>query len=722
MKKLLFFFFSFVWAQQAITLEAIYQYYRFFPRYSTGKAFWRPMHIHWWKEDNRYYTFLSDNHLIKSHLWKANENDTLIYAKEWSPCFDTPIETYFISEDLQYVLVKTKSKSIYRYSDSAQYYFMHLQQKQCQSIMNGAFVQEATFSPNGKWVAFVYRRNLYVQNIENNRIYPITDDGAMNQIINGHTDWVYEEEFGFTRAYEWAQNSRYIAFLRFDESQVPSYTLVHYGDSTYPTYYTFKYPKAGYNNAIVTLWIYDLTTQQKWQIPLQADANAYIPRIRWYNNQLFIFYLNRQQNHLQLYRYNPKTKQLKKFLEEKSNTYLEISNDMFTPLPSSLGFLWKSERDGYYHIYHYDTAGKLIRQITKGKWEVAKILGFDAKKKWIYYLSTEPTPLERHLYRISLDGKKKERLTFRQGTYKIQFAPNMRYYLSTFSSDLTPPYITLEDAYKKKTLKVLVSNDDLKKRLSSYALSPKRYFKIPINDSLYLNAWMITPVDFDSSKRYPVLFSVYGGPGSQTVKREYSPFEFFWYQYLAQQGIIVVSVDNRGTGARGRTFRTCTYRRLGIIESDDMAAAAQYLKKLSFVAPDKIGIWGWSFGGYLSAMCLLRYPKVFRLAVSVAPVSDWRLYDTIYTERYMDTPQNNPEGYQQTSLLTYAANLEGDFLLIHGTADDNVHWQHSTLLAKALIKADKHFQMFVYPDKRHGIAARYHVFSTITNFLIQHLK
>ncbi len=704
-----------------VSLKDIWKYYKFYP-VNTASAFK-------WTEKSPYVLEKdAQGNIVKINILKEEYKPNILFEYDRISDNYPSVKDFSLSPDGKKILLLIERQPIYRHSFSGKYLVYDIKKQEVFPVFKEKPVREVTFSPDGKNLAFVYENNLYIQSLENPEdIRQITDDGEINKIINGHSDWVYEEEFGLVRAYEWSPSGNAIAYLRFDESNVKQFTMMTYKGNLYPEPVTFKYPKAGEENSKVSLHVYKLETGTYYQLAIPTKfQDYYIPRIQWHPEREIICYLvlNRLQNHVEFWQHKLSDKSDKKIFEEKTDTYLQLDAQTWKFLPENKGFLWRSEKDGYYHIYHYDWNGKLIKQVTKGNWEVLKILGYDPKTDYIFYSSSEKSPLEKHIYKIKLDGSRKKALTSRTGTHSATFSKDFKYWIHTFSDDLTPPQISVENTYSEKTEKVLVTNKSLLERISQYNISPKEYFQIPLKNGEKLNAWIIKPHNFDSTKKYPVLMFVYGGPGSQTVKRGYDPFNFFWYQYLAANGYIVISVDNRGTGARGRDFRTVTYKQLGKIEAEDQAEAARYIKKLPYVAEDRIGIWGWSFGGYLTTLCLVKFPGTFKVGIAVAPVTNWKFYDTIYTERFLQTPQQNSRGYEENSPINFVHKLEDKYLLIHGTADDNVHVQNTMELINALVRANKQFDLMIYPDQNHsifGYNTRLHLFKKMSDFLFENL-
>ncbi|GAB3793986.1 S9 family peptidase [Spirosoma humi] len=684
-----------------------------------------------WMKTGGFYTTLDNGKITRFTITTGAPVETLFDARQATVSGsnkNVTVDGYQLSADERKLLITTQEEPIYRRSSKAEYYVYDLGTKQLVPLSKGGKQQHAAFSPDGKRVAFMRDNNLFVVDLGTKKETKLTTDGKQNAIINGGADWVYEEEFSMARAFEWSPDSKRLAWIRFDESRVPEYDMQLWG-TLYPVEYRFKYPKAGEANSVVTVWIADVLTGRKVQAQTGTEMDSYLPRIQWTKNAalLSVRRLNRLQNKLDLLHVSATTGQATAVLTETSPTYvdLEFTDDLLY-LNDGKSFLWSSERSGYKHLYRYDMSGKLIQPITSGNFEVATVSGVDEKTGTVFFTSTEASPLDRHLYRIGLDGQNKQRLTNEAGTYTANFSPDFSYYLLYHTSANAPVMVWLRSTQTLEDQRVLESNEALKTRLITYTLAPKRFFQTKSADGTPLNGWMIRPTDFDSTgtRKYPVLMFVYGGPGSQTVKNEWDSRDFFWYQTLVQKGYIIVSVDGRGTGARGAAFRTATYAQLGKLETEDQIAAARGLKMLPFVDPARVGIWGWSYGGYMSALCMTLGADVFKAGISVAPVTNWRFYDTIYTERYLKRPQENASGYDDNSPVTHAAKLRGPYLLIHGTGDDNVHFQNSIAFQDALITAGKQFQSFYYPNRNHGIYGgntRLHLYQMMTNFIEKNL-
>jgi len=626
---------------------------------------------------------------------------------------------YKFSDDESQVLLATNEVSIFRRSSLGDYYVLDTKTNKVTPVSDKK-IQEPTFSPNGKKVAFGLNNNLYIKDLSTGKTTQITFDGVKNKIINGITDWVYEEEFAFVRAFEWNANSDKIAFIRFDETNVPEFSMDVYGQNLYQTQTVFKYPKAGEANAVVSLHIYDLKTNKAEAVKVSKAYNDfYIPRIKWTNdaNILSAHYMNRHQNELDLWMIDAKKNKAFMAIEEKDKAYIDVTDNLTFLKDDS--FIWTSEKDGYNHIYHYGKKGRLINQITKGNWEVTSYYGYDPKNEKIYYQSVENGSTNRDVYSIDLDGTNKKRLTKTNGTSNAAFSADFTYFINTFSSANTPPEYTLNNSKTGNVIKRIKDNDKLAERLTNYKTSNKEFSTIRVNGN-DLNMWMIKPADFDATKQYPLFMYQYSGPGSQQVANKWNSANDYWYQMLAQKGYIVVCVDGRGTGLKGADFKKVTQKELGKYEVEDQIEAAKLLGTRSYIDAERIGIWGWSYGGFMSSNALFKGNNVFKMAIAVAPVTSWRFYDSIYTERYMTTPQENASGYDDNSPINHVDKLKGDFLLIHGTGDDNVHVQNTMRMVEALIQADKQFEWMIYPDKNHGIYGgntRLHLYKKMTNFI-----
>lgn len=713
---LLFLSFS-VFAQQKISVEEIYM----------GAFRTKGMdELQSMKNSNQYTVLNSDRSTKSMHIdlydfATLKKVATLIDSKNHSE-LSQGIDSYSFTPDEKMILIANNSAQIFRHSFTADYFLYNTDSKQLSKLFEQ--VQEPTFSPDGKKIAYAKENNLFVYDIPSKKTMQITKDGKKNAVINGITDWVYEEEFAFVRAFDWSADGSKIAFIRFDESEVPEFSMSVFHKDLYPTVETFKYPKAGEKNSMVSLKIYDVKANTQAAINLGNYTDFYIPRIKWTNdaNVLSVQVINRHQDNLDLIFVDGNSGAAKVVLNEKDKAYVDITDNLTFLKDNS--FIWTSEKDGFNHIYVYDKTGKLKNQVTSGKWEVTAYYGFDEKNKVIYYQSVENGSINRDIYRIGLDGKNKKRLSAQTGTNDATFSPNFDLYINKLSSARIAPTYTLNSSSDGKQVQAIVENNALTDKLKAYNLPSKEFFVLKTAKGNELNAWILKPKDFDPSKKYPVLMYQYSGPGSQQVNNDWNNADDYWFQMLAQQGYIVACVDGRGTGYKGADFKKVTQKQLGKYEVEDQIDAATVIGNYPYVDKTRIGIWGWSYGGFMSANCLLKGSDVFKMAIAVAPVTNWRFYDTVYTERYMQTPQENPSGYDDNSPINHVDKLQGKFLLIHGSADDNVHVQNSMQMIEALIQANKQFDSQIYPDKNHGIyggKTRIHLYNKMTNFIKQNL-
>jgi len=638
---------------------------------------------------------------------------------------------YSFSADESKILLLTDKEAIYRRSFTADYFVYDVAKQTLTPLSENGKQQIATFSPDGSKVAFVRQNNLFFTDLNSGKETQITDDGKFNYIINGVPDWVYEEEFEYNKAFEWSPDGQYLAWVRFDESQVPQFSMSMFQgqepaldeNKLYPGVTNFKYPKAGDPNSIVSVYTYNLTNGQKQMIDIGNETDIYIPRIRFSQDpeQLIVFRLNRLQNNLELLTASPKTGITKVLLTETNKYYLdETYFDDIKFLDDKQRFTIISERDGYSHIYLYDMQGKMVSQVTKGNFDVTDLNGCDTKNQLIYYTSAEPTPYQREVYCIKWDGTGKKKLSVNTGTNSAKFSEGFKYYTLTSSNVKSPSSTVLYNA-KGKLVRVLDESKALVDKLKDYKFGYREFFNFKTSENVELNGWMLKPADFDASKKYPVLMTQYSGPNSQEAIDSWG---LGWEDYLAQLGYIVVCIDGRGTGGRGETFRKMTYLQLGKYETIDQIESAKYLGKLSYIDATRIGIWGWSFGGYISSSCMVKGDGIFKTGIAVAPVTNWCYYDNIYTERFMRTPQDNPEGYDQNSPLNFAADFKGNLLLCHGTADDNVHVQNTLEFTERLVQANKQFEMQLYTNRNHGIYGgntTYHLYTRMTNYILEKL-
>lgn len=699
---------------QQVSLEDVWVTYKFYPA-SLDDI--RSM------KNGESYTICNNNESIVQYSFKTGKEIKTLFSLNALKTEPKPskIDNYEFSDDEKEILISSDKEQIYRHSSFNNFYVWNTTDKKLQTVSDKK-VQEASLSPNGTQVAYVYQNNLLVRNLQNNTETAITNDGEKNKIINGIPDWVYEEEFSFSKAYEWSPDNNYIAYIRFDESKVREFAFNVF-KGLYPDEYSYKYPKAGEKNSDVTVHIYQLKTNKNITVPLGNDTDFYIPRIYWTKipNTLMVIKMNRLQNLMQFFLVNAENGQTQCIYTEKAETYMELPELAFSNDGKS--FFLTSDKNGFNHIYQYDMNGNLIKQVTTGNWDVTALNGYDDTKQIVYYTSAETSPMQRNVYSINLKTNEKKRLTPNDGSNEATFNSTFTYFINEYSSTEIPSTYVLYD-YTGKQIRVLENNDDLKQKLASANLSKKEFVKLKTSEGIELNAWILKPQKMETGKKYPVMFCIYGGPGSQEVIDRWD-YNALWYQHLASQGVIIVAVDNRGTGARGAAFRQCTYKNLGKLEAIDQIEAAKALAAYSYIDTSRIGIWGWSFGGYLSTLCLEKGNQNFKLAVAVAPVTNWRYYDSIYTERYNGLPQDNATGYDDNSPINHTKKIKGKYLLIHGTADDNVHFQNSVELVKKLVENNKQFDVMYYPNSNHGIYTgkntRYHLFSKMTNFILNNL-
>lgn len=674
--------------------------------------------------DGEYYTAMNNERsmIIKYSYRSGNAVDTLFNVNTARECTFDKFDGYEISSTGHHIMVWCETEPIYRRSFKSVVYDYDVRRNYVKPISESkSKLMIPTYSPDGRMCAFVRDNNIWIRKFDFDTEVQVTKDGELNKILNGITDWVYEEEFAVTNLMAWSPDSEYLAFVRSDESDVKEYSMQMYGEGTYPSYYNFKYPKAGEKNSTVTLHSYCVQTRDTKHLDVPLDEDGYIPRITFTKNsdQLAVMTLNRQQNLFNMYYVNPKSGVSRLILREENKCYVDsewLKSIQFL----NNGFLYVSEQDGYSHIYMYSPTGVMQRQVTKGNWDVTQLLGIDEATKTVYYESAEESPMQRAVYKIDAKGVK-TKLSTEKGTNNAQFSANFAYYVNRYSNANTPMKITVNETKTKKVLRTLQDNAALNERLAKYNFAKKEFFTVNTASGVELNAWMVKPLNFDENKRYPVLMFQYSGPNSQQVLDSYS---FDWERYLSTKDILVVCVDGRGTGARGEAFRKCTYMNMGDLESKDQVEAAHALAELPYVDGDRMAIWGWSFGGYNTLMALTVGKGTFKVGIAVAPPTDWRYYDTVYTERFMRTPQENQRGYDLTSPLKRVKELQGKLLLIHGTADDNVHFKQTMDYAEALVQANKQFDMHVYRDRNHGISGgntRFHLYTKMSNYLFDNL-
>ena len=676
-------------------------------------------------KDGKYYCAQDDNENIISYSFETGKAiDTLVKKSDLVlPGSGKTLSGFSFkwSSDESKILLETEFKHGYRHSYKAMIYVFDLKTKKLVKPLND-LVSLAEFSNDATKIAYTKDNNLFYFDLISNKEIQITNDGKINNIINGSTDWVYEEEFALTKGFYWSPKGDKIAYYRFDESGVKEYSMPTYG-SLYPEINKFKYPKAGEANSIITIYCFDLATSNKQFIDIGKETDIYFPRLDFTkdNNTLCIQRMNRLQNKLELLLSNATTGETKIILNEDNKAYIDVPEITF--LSDGKTFIMNSERDGWNHLYHFDLKGKMIKQLTKGAWEVDQFYGVDEKNKQIYVSTSEVNSVDRYIYSISLDGKNKKQIVSKQGWNTATFNSDYTYFLLSNSSLNSPSYYALCDA-KGNELRILEDNAKLVSKIKNYQISNAQMttFKNEVGNDL--NAFVIKPINFDESKKYPVLMYVYGGPGNQLAVDRWMGGTYFWYQMLAAKGYMIVCVDGRGTGFKGEAFKKCTYLQLGKYEIEDQIFVAKQLGKLSYVDASRIGIWGWSFGGYMSSLGISKGADVFKMAIAVAPVTNWRYYDNIYTERFMRTPQENGKNYDDNSPVNHVEKIKGKYLIVHGTADDNVHFQNSVEMLDAMIKKNIRFDSEYYPNKNHGISGgktRLHLYDKMTRFILENL-
>lgn len=719
-----------VFSQNPLTLDDCFTFFRFYPEFGGDFKY---------AADSRYYWVASDGEIALYETATGVKNRVLLDKEALEGT--GAIESFELNGDETSILLQTNVEHIYRHSVVADYWVYDLKRNKHFALNEGAKIQFAQFSPDGKQVVFILNNNIYVRNLESANTMRITDDGAINKVRNGLPDWLYEEEFSPVdgsgmQAIKWSPDSRMIAFIRFDESRIPAYKMNLYRGDMYPAQDSFKYPKVAQPNSEVRVQVYELSGRNMYQIE-GLEQEDYVPRLNWTpSSELIITRLNRMQDTLELLqvlidrplpdelgknRYLP----LRLLLQETNKAYVELHDNLFF-LADGQHYLWSSEQDGYNRLYQYSfdrQAEPSPKPLTPADVDMTAFYGVDEKNGKIYYQLASPSPLQRQVWESDLRSGKATEISAGPGTWDAKFSPDFNYYTLQWSDANTPPRITLNKRNGEK-LRVLTDNSRVRSAMKNFGFKKKTFWSFRLPNGIELNGWMIRPDTLAAGKKYPVLFDVYGGPGSQTVQNQYDGYMMPWHQYLVQHGVIVVSVDNRGTGARGEAFKKCTQLQLGKLETEDQIAAARYLGSLPYIDPARIGIWGWSFGGYLSSSCLLKGNDVFKMAMAVAPVTNWKWYDSAYTERYMRTLTENEAGFENNSPVNFAHLLRGDYLICHGIADDNVHWQQTTEMINALIKANKPFETQYYPNRNHGIYgdnATMHLFTKLTGFVQKRL-
>ena len=703
-------------AQETITLENLWKNYAYTASRVPGFNF---------QNDGIHYTRLEDNTVKQYDLTTGQSTKDLFVGSDYNidRMFDGKFDNYSFNADESMMLISTGTESIYRHSSKSNYFIFDKEKNTLVPLFEKGKQMYATFNAQSNKVAFTFENNLYIKDLETQELTQVTNDGKYNHIINGGADWVYEEEFAFAKAFFWAPDGQRIAFYKFDESEVKEFTMTNYRKGEYPEYVTFKYPKVGEDNAKVSIHIYNLESKKTVKAQLGSDFE-YIPRITWTQDpsKLCVTKMNRHQSELELTLVNAQSGVATSLLKEKNKYYIDITDNL-TFLEGGDQFVWTSEQDGFNHIYLYNMKGKMVAQLTKGDFDVTSFYGVDEKTDQVFYQAAKVHPSQRELYVVGLKGQKDKKLSGPAGWHTAQFSSTYEYYVNTYSNANTAPsYMVFHKG--RNLVRVIEDNAPMAVVQQTNKTQGVEFFDFKTSEDVKLNGYMIKPNNFDANKKYPVLMYVYGGPGSQTVKDQWGSQNYWWFQMLAQQGYIVVSVDNRGTGARGEEFKKMTYLQLGKYETMDQIEVAKYLGQQSYVDADRIGIFGWSYGGYMSSLCLSKGADVFKTAIAVAPVTNWKWYDNIYTERYMRTHAENEEGYEQNSPINFANLIEGNYLLVHGMADDNVHFQNSAEMVAALVAQDKHFDSLYYPNRNHGIyggLTRLHLYKEMTAFLLEKL-
>lgn len=703
--------------QQQITLEEIWLEEAFEPEEASGFKFMR---------DGQHYTVLdsSEGYRIEKHDLATGELvEVLLDARQIAD--DYKINDYELAFKDRYLLLQSNKIEIYRHSFTAEYILYDLKSQRIKPIDDLSRIACAKVDPSGQRLGFVKNNDLYYQHLASGKVMRVTTDGEKNEVINGHADWVYEEEFVLTRAFEWSDHGDHLAFIRFDESEVPEFTLKLYHNEVYPEHDTYKYPKVGQTNSTVSVHIHHLINGETTQVDVGDMTDIYVPRIAWssYSDTLCIFKLNRLQNHLQIFKTDALTGESLVMLEEKNEYYIDI-HDNLTFISGGKEFIWTSESDGYNHIYRYKMDGSLVKQITDGPWEVTEVYGVDQDRGEIFYQSTELSSIDRTIHAVSIDGSTSRTIIGKNGFNGAKFSKTFDYFILEHSTLNTPPTYTVMDR-KGGAVFVIEDNAELDQKLQRYGTSDVEKMTITIEGDIELNAAMIKPNNFDDSKEYPLLMYVYGGPGSQRAQDKWNQFKHYgWYQFMAQRGYVVAVVDNRGTGGKGEAFKKMTYLQLGKYETIDQINAAKYFGEKPFIDKDRIAIYGKSYGGFMSTLCILKGKDVFKAAIALAPVTHWKWYDSVYTEKYMRTEEENKDGYHENAPVNFADRLKGRYLLVHGLDDDNVHFQHTVELTRKLVAANKQFDTYFYPNLAHALddnRSRYHLFTKITNFLDESL-
>lgn len=730
MKKVLILFFLTVFSvavigqKEKITVSDLYKNYTF-----SAKSVYGLNSLN----DGEHYTTLENggSALVKNNYKSGETIDTLMKVDDLGREEIKSVSNYTFSTNESKIIFYINRERIFRRSFYADYYVYNIENKKVVKLTEQGRERLATLSPDGSKVAFLRDNNLFIKDLASGNIKRFTNDGEWNKIINGAPDWVYEEEFGYNQAFHWSPDGKKIAYCKFDESRVKKYTLLKYKglkpefeqNELYPEVYDYKYPKAGEDNSIVTVYSYDLETEKTAEMETGGETDIYFPRIYWtkQQNTLAIARLNRLQNHLDIIYANSNTGESEVVYSEDNKYYIDQPPYENLTFIDEDNFIIMSEKDGFNHIYKYNTKTQLLTQITKGNFDVISYYGYDPESRMVYYSSTEEGAIYRSVYKVRDDGRKKKKLSAQKGYNSAKFSKGFEYYINYYSSTNTPTYVTLHNA-KGKEIRILEDNASLKEKVEKYYVQPKKFFSFITSEGVELNGWIIKPVNFDQDKEYPLVMTQYSGPNSQQVLDNWG---VGWEQVLASQGFVVACVDPRGTGGRGEEFRKVTYKELGKYETIDQTEAAKHLGEIDFVDKNRIGIYGWSYGGFMTLNCMTQSADYFNTGIAVAPVTNWRYYDNIYTERFMRKPQNNASGYDENSPINHAEKLKGDVLIVHGLADDNVHPQNTFEMTEALVQADKQFDMAIYTNRNHSIYGgntRYHLFTKMVKYFIDHLK
>ena len=683
-------------------------------------------------EDGKYYTSIERDKSkieIVKYDYSSNKKVATLFSNVSFNKFE--FSDYKLSNDQNWLLLFNSKESIYRRSSKSFYYIYDIQNNLLKPLADSSLGKQrlASFSPDNRKIAYVRNNNIYYTYLVDTLEIPVTSNGKINELINGATDWVYEEEFSIHKGFFWSPDGSKIAYYVFDERDVKQFEMEIY-DNLYPSQYKFKYPKAGEDNSLIAVKVFDLNNLKTFDFDIGKNPDIYIPRIIWSkgNNELIVFKMNRLQNKLELLsgkfnnQNNPNSGvNIKKIYSETSSTYIDIHDNTF--FISKDEFIWTSEKNGFNHIYLVNYSNNTEKKLTSGKWDVTNVYGFSSKDQTIYFQAAKSSPTQREIYSLNLNSNQLNEISKLKGTNDADFSTNFQYFINTHSDANHPFTFTLNNK-NGEILKVLEENKNLNKKMKKFDLVEKTFFKILNEDGLDLNAWIMKPKVLDTVKKHPLLMFVYGGPGINTVNNSWSWMNYFWFQYLVKKGFIVVSVDSRGTGYRGKEFKHSTYLQLGKLETEDQIFAAKKLGELNYIDENNIGIFGWSYGGYMSSLCISKGAEVFNSAIAVAPVTNWRFYDNIYTERFMRTPEENGDNYDVNSPINHVGKIKGNYLLIHGTADDNVHFQNSMEMVNSLVKSNIEFDFFAYPNKNHGISGGYtrlHLYNKMTNFLIDNL-